>query len=95
VVRGLFNFLQSLGWGSGAIELLERDLTQDDIPIKSYDAIKVVTQTRVINLEELIVKYRPSSMTPPNYETWRKAQLRADFMGERVPSRSDDLKRSY
>jgi hypothetical protein len=73
---------------------LERDLTPEDIPIKSYDATKVVTATRIINLEALIVKYRPSSLTPPNYEQWRKSQLRADFMGERVPSRSDDLKRS-
>jgi hypothetical protein len=92
IVRSIFDSLQAEGWGSGAIGLLERDLKPEDLPIKSYDATSVMTATRRIELEALITKYRPTSMTPDHFEQWRKSNLRPDYATRREPSLHEQLK---
>jgi hypothetical protein len=88
----MFESLQTLGWGSGAIGLLERDLKPEDLPIKSYDATSITTATRRIGLEDLIIKYRPTGTTADHFETWRKSNLRPDYATRREPSLTEQLK---
>jgi hypothetical protein len=75
VVRRLFESFQQLGWASATLEILACDLKLGE-KVLSFDADGVTTDSRRIEKEDLIVRYRPLSMTENHFKAWRKQHTR-------------------
>jgi hypothetical protein len=49
----------------------------------------IVTRTRIIDREALIVKYRPRAMIPKFYDSWRAKHLRDELFSPRREAEND------
>jgi len=76
VVNSIHATLQDhFGWASATIDLLRQELKRGET-VSSCDADGITTNLRRIDKQDLIVRYRPISMTANHFESWRKQHLR-------------------